>query len=139
MCSVARVTLRADRDSTVQCIASILGRLHIHVILIPEPGYECLTAHVIADFLLLFMVRSFDHKCALLVRWALAHRLLGRLVEMLQATIFTWRVEILLIPDQADSDFTVGSCPVEVIVEAVPSSLIKGMFLPCSQLFLCDS
>ena len=58
---------------------------------------------------------------------------------MLQATIFTWRVVILLIFNQADSDFTVGSCPVEVIVEAVPSSLINSMLFPCSQLFLGDS
>ena len=45
----------------------------------------------------------------------------------------------MLISNQTDSDFAVGSCPVEVIVEAVPSSLIKRMLLPCSQLFLGDS
>ena len=139
LCSVAHITLRADRDSTVQCIASILRRLHIHVILIPEPGYECLTAHVIAKFLLLFLVRSFHHECTLLVQWALAHRFLGRLIEMIKATIFTWRVEIMLISNQADSDSTVGSCPVEVVFEAFPSSLIKGMLFPRSQLFLGDS
>ena len=135
---ISWVSRCGNSDSAVECIPRILSRLHVHVVIVSQAGVELLPTLVIADFLLLFMVRALNHESPFLGVGALAERLLSRLVEV-RELVFTWRVVILLILDQANAGAALLPRPIYHFVKALPTSLILRVLLLSLQLLLRDA
>ena len=138
MSVVAGVTMWWNGNAAIECIARVVSRLNIHVVLISQPRNERLSALVVAHLLLFLFMRSFNHESALLTRWALTNRLLGRLIEMCQ-TVFSGWVVMLLVIYQADANLTTCTSSVSNLIETLPASFVEGVLLLSPQLFVCDT